>query len=102
MKNKINRVCIIDSTYTLLLYFLISTEKEIDTTFYFVSGGPDSVRKRLKNVHYFDRKMCAPFGRRMVRKLICALSLRLFSRIRWPFLKYAEIYGHDNLFVCRG
>jgi hypothetical protein len=103
MKEKINRVCIVDSTYTLLLYFLISTEKEIDTTFYFVSDGiPDATRKKLKNIYYFDRKLFCPFGRRMLKKSICALSLRLFSRIRWPFLKDAEIYGHDHLFVSPG
>jgi hypothetical protein len=99
MKNriKINRVCIIDSSYSLFLYFLISTEQEIDSTFYFVSDGiPKEVRCNLKNIFYFNTKSYLNANR--IKKRIILVLLRLFSRIRWPFLMKSELYGHDHLF----
>jgi hypothetical protein len=101
MKNKINRVCIIDSAYSLFLYFLISTEQEIDSTFYFVSDGiPKEVRCNLKHKHYFDYKSYK--GANGLIKRIMLFLLRYFSIIRWTFLRNSELYGHDHLFFSPG
>jgi hypothetical protein len=103
MKKKINRVCIVNSAYALFLYFLISTEEEIDSTFYFVSDGiPESVRKKLQNIHYFNQKLFGISGQKLMQKSIFALILKCFSRVRWPFLKKSELYGHDHLFFSAG
>jgi hypothetical protein len=53
-------------------------------------------------MHYFRRDMIGLRGQKMLTKSIFALSLRLFSRIKWPFLKDSEIYGHDHLFFSPG
>lgn len=96
-KNNYSRVCIIWTVYHLYFYLLYSSDKEIkDTFFFFCSDIPVSFIKKFPNSHYFvKRKTIAE--RRRIR-----LYLRFFSRIRWPFLKSAEIFGVDDLVFSPG
>jgi len=88
----IKRVCIVDSIYALLLYFLISTEEEIKNTFYFTGTGvPESIRKNLPNRHSFKKQPT------LLRRLFLKLSLNFFSHLRWNFLKTAKIFGQDHI-----
>ena len=88
----IKRVCIVDSIYALLLYFLISTEKEIKNTFYFTGTGvPESIRKNLPNQHSFKKQPT------LLKRLFFKLNLIFFSRFRWSFLKSAKIFGQDHI-----
>lgn len=97
MKRK--RICVEDSAYSLLLYFLISSKKEIENTFYFVSSGiPEEVRNNLPGkYHYFDKKWFNSLHR-MSWKILYLIYLRFFSRIRWPFLLNCDIFGLDHAY----
>lgn len=72
---------------------LISTKEEIDNTFFFCSAKlPISVRKYLN--HYCFPVACKSHFRMILIKIL----IRIFSNMRWPFLKTAAIYGGDNFY----
>ncbi len=88
-----SRVVLTDSTYTLLIYLLMSTKEEIEDTFFFFSDRiPHKVRAAL-NSHHFARTNYLGISKFFVR---------IFTRItrlwRWPFLRTADIYGANFLF----
>lgn len=96
MKNY-SRVCIVYTVYQLFFYLLYSSDKEIkDTFFFFGPGIPVSFIKKFPNSHYFVKRKTTAERRRL------RLYLRLFSRIRWPFLTSAEIFGEDHLVFSPG
>lgn len=96
MHNKINRVCIIDSAYSLLLYLIISSLDEINHTFFFVSSGINN--KICKNLQCYKFMSVAEFNRQSQKKQrLELLKLKLYSRIKWSFLQYSQFFGHDHL-----
>lgn len=85
---------ITSSMYSLIIYILTSTKREIeDTFFFFTEKIPSEIGARLKNVHYFSAKKHESGGRFMSRFMI-----RIEALYRWTFLKRAKIYGSDYLF----
>jgi hypothetical protein len=93
-KSGYSRVCITDTVYTLLLYLLYSSEEEIDTTFFFFGDGiHNSIRKNFD--HYYFKKP-KKIGFKYILGMF--LFIRAVRFLRWPFLKFATIFGHDHLF----
>lgn len=91
---RFNRVCVINSSYSLFLYFLLSSEKEITETYYFWWNGiPKQVRDYFSNQSYYHFEP-SRFG-----KLYRILNYHFIFPIRWPFLckKEISIWGHDHL-----
>jgi hypothetical protein len=105
-KNKINRVCIFCSIYSLLIYLLYSNEDELEHTYFFFSDDiPESIRKKIPNQYFvnisskyfFDaanKKMLV----NIIKYIFLAFSFCIFRYIKWPFIKKAEIYGNDHIF----
>ncbi len=92
-KNDYGRVMFTSSIYTLLIYLLISSEDEIEDTFFFFSGAiPESCRENL-NSHYFQKKSFLGLTKNLGR-----ISTRITAPYRWPFLKTAKLFGLDHLF----
>jgi hypothetical protein len=88
------RICIVDTVYTLLLYLLYSSEEEIKQTFFFFGDGiHESIRYNF-NHHYFKQPKI--FGIKYYLHML--LFVRTVRKIRWPFLKFADLFGHDHLF----
>jgi Glycosyltransferase family 52. len=96
-KKKISHVCIVDTVYTLMFYYLNYSVEEIDNTFFFVSTGiPRSERERLPQHHFFKKKNS------ILQRFLFRFNLRVFSRLRWSFLKSKPIYGSDHLTFSSG
>ena len=96
----IKRVCALDTMYTLFQYILISTEEEVNSTFFFWL---DNIDEKVKE--YFNG-MSASIKPHM--KFWQLLYYYYFiSPIKWPFLldKNVKRFGSDHLgfecFVCR-
>lgn len=97
---KISRICIVDTIYTLFLYLLISTEKEIEETFFYWSSGiPQNIRDYFKKQSYY-------FNQDELSKIsyhkLC-IKLKLLRYFKWPFLIKNKIsyWGHSHLkFSC--
>lgn len=90
----VKRVCVIDSAYSLFIYFLLSTEEEIDSTFFFWSKGiPETVREKFKGRSYF----C--IFPKMHKKMYRIFLHYLFFPLKFPFLlkDNIEYWGHDHL-----
>lgn len=99
---QIKRVCVIDSAYSLLLYFLISTEEEIDHTFYFWSKGiPEQVKSYFKNQSFSFNKV---FKNRFQLYWYQMKLYHYQATCKWPFLKNKDItyWGHNHLFFSAG
>jgi hypothetical protein len=93
MKNKITRVCVVDTVYTLMVYLFYSNKEELAHTFYFFGNGvAKSIRQRFPCRYYFD-------GSKKINKNIIwlFLFLKILGYFRWPFLRRAKIMGHDHL-----
>jgi hypothetical protein len=93
MKNKITRVCVVDTVYTLMVYLFYSSEEELAQTFYFFGNGvAKSIRQRFPCHYYFD-------GSKEINKNILwrFFFLKVLGYFRWPFLRKAKIMGHDHL-----
>jgi hypothetical protein len=93
MKNKITRVCVVDTVYTLMVYLFYSSEEELAQTFYFFGNGvAESIRQRFPRHYYFD-------GSKKINNNILWLFffLKILGCFRWPFLRKAKIMGHDQL-----
>lgn len=94
VSRKINRVCVIDSAYSLLLYFLISSEDEIDKTFYFWGDGiPEQVRCYFKGKSHYHKEP------KRLRNFYHILMYHIIYPIRWPFIMSSRVsfWGHDHL-----
>lgn len=92
--NWVKRVCVVDSAYSLLIYFLISTEEEINSTFYFWNYGiPEQVRKCYSNKSFFYN---IPPKR---KGLFYFFMYYVVVPLRWPFLLSDKIsrWGHDHI-----
>jgi hypothetical protein len=88
--NKIERTCIVDSSYTLFLYLLISSNDEINKTFFFFSDGiPEYTRHFFKSQSYYISSK----KRYALETLIIELLIRYFGRLKWPFLRKVPFYG---------
>jgi len=91
--NDFNRICIVDTVYSLFLYQLVSDESELEKTFYFYSDGINrNITKKLAG-YYFSSK-----------RNKCNLYFRLFLfrimiKLRWRFIKNAAVYGQDHLYI---
>lgn len=100
--NSITRVCIVDSSYTLLLYLLMSSEEEIDRTFYFWSKGiPEHIKKYFQAQSYSFNNVF----KNKAQLYLFQIKLYQYQATRkWPFLKKKEItyWGHDHLFFSSG
>ncbi len=95
--NWVKRVCVIDSAYSLLLYFLISSEEEIMSTYYFWGKGvPEQVRHYFKGREYYIENK--PLFKNRFEEIICGVKYRL-NFLKWPFLlkKNITYWGHDHL-----
>jgi hypothetical protein len=95
-KNNFQRVCIVDTVYTLLLYLVYSTEKEINATFFFFGKGiHKTIQKELANYYFFQ-------GNKKVNKFLYIIYMIIFvwigKKIRWPFLKKAKIFCLDHVY----
>lgn len=93
-----SRVCIVDTVYSLFIYLLISTEEEINNTYFFFSDGIDvSIREKFPNFHYIPSKKFPKLN--FVSRVWLRLRLRITARFKWPFLSSADLYGHDHLCI---
>jgi hypothetical protein len=93
MKDKISRVCVVDTVYTLMVYLFYSNEDELAHTFYFFGNSvAKSIRRKFPDHYYFD-------GSKKRNKNIIWLFfyLKIIGYFRWPFLRKAKIMGHDHL-----
>ena len=93
---KIEAVCLVDSTRSLLLYALVYGKDQFESTFFFVS---DAISVDVCNkLVYFKKlsrqKFCNKgfIGRFLTRYFLCHCAY-----LRWPFLKSVPIYGADHL-----
>lgn len=94
MNENMKRVCIVNNLYALFQYLLISTEKEIEETFFFFERGvPDIVAKKFQNAV----QLHSPRNR--VLKLLFQFKLHLFSSLKYPFLKKSTFWGQDNISI---
>jgi hypothetical protein len=92
-ENKITRVCIVDTVFTLFVYLLYSSEVELENTYYFFSNGvAKSIREKFANHYFFD--ITRKINKNIFWRII---NLCIIGYFRWPFLITAEIYGHDHL-----
>lgn len=95
MKSKYySRVCIVGTLYTLFLYLLISTQEEVENTFFYFSDGISShIRKKFTH-YYFPSK---PISKYKSFECIYLLLFKFYAPLKWRFLKKAVIFGHDHL-----
>lgn len=91
-KTLFSRVFITGSVYTLLLYLLISTKEEIEKTYFFFST---TIPYVITNK--FNNKYCERFYNNKIYRTCYFLALKIFKYKLWPFLKKAEIFGHDHI-----
>jgi hypothetical protein len=91
-KITVERVCIVNTVYCLLLYFLYTSEKEIKQTYFFVGK---TLSLLLKDKH-FDYH-CFNHKKKGILRILFKIHLNFFSHIRWRFLKTANIFGQDHI-----
>ena len=100
LNNKISRVCVVETIYTLFLYLIISTEREIEETFFFWSSGiPSNIRDYFKDQSYYFE----PDKLNQISYRNLCLKLRITRLFKWPFLLKRNItfWGHSHLkFSC--
>ena len=100
----VRRVCIVDSSYSLLLYFMISSIDEINATFFVWGNGvPKKTRSFFKEKSVFI--INDPKDTRWRPKSMRSFFWQLYyyyigSYIDYPFLRKKNItyWGHDHLF----
>ena len=91
----VKRVCMAHTVYTLLQYLLISSEEELQQTFFFLSTDfSPHLLDRLPN-KYVCYPHKAPFLLRPFHNLL-KLFRQCTNKITYPFLKHAEIYALDH------
>lgn len=82
------RICIVDSVYSLFLYFLIKGVKK-DDIFICSTGVPYHVRNSLKSLFYSPTVSSN-------KKKVNILKLRIFIFLKTIFNR-VEVYGNDHL-----
>lgn len=88
-KKAYNRVCLVNSAYSLFNYLLISTIEEIESTYFFFSYGiPESCHAYFKKQAY----IITPLKNKFLNELY-EIYIHFFSRCKWPVLKQAELFG---------
>lgn len=95
----VKRVCILESAYSLLIYFLISSEEEIKTTFFFWGKGvPEHIRNYFKGRSYSWEDSSINLKDNIFIILYYAAVYKL-TFLKWPFLKKNNItyWGADHL-----
>ena len=92
VKNRIERVCIVGTVYSFLLYLLYCSEQEFKNTFFFVGDTLASLLKG-KGIDYH----CFNGEKKRIYRSIFKISLKFFSHFRWSFLKTAKIFGQDHI-----
>jgi hypothetical protein len=91
-ENKTTRVCIVDTIYTLFVYLLYSSEDELKHTYYFFTNGvAKSIRDKFASHYFFD--VTKKINKNIFWRII---NLYIIGYFRWPFLRTAEIFGHDQ------
>jgi len=98
----VKRVCMVDSLYTLLIYLLISSRDEIEHTYFFTTNQhPRDLLERLPGRYhafdYYSRNKKTSRAR-----YLSLIAIRWLSRLRWPFLLWAPLYGQDHVFFSYG
>ena len=88
----VNRVCIVETVYALMLYLLYCSEEEIKNTFYFTGDTLSSLLKG-KGINNCSFKAHAS----IFQRILFRIKLYWFSHWRWSFLKTAQIYGQDHI-----
>ena len=94
MKRKIKRVCIVNTSYSLLIYLSNSSIQEIDETFYFFGNGiPSVLQKNFKLRYTFD------FNSNQIlnNKLVLLFLIKYGKYFIWPFFRKSEIFAQDHL-----
>lgn len=90
----IDRVVVSGTIYNLFFNLLITPEAELNSTCYFICGGiPEIISKHLENV--FLVKETFKFSR--IKQIYYFLKFRLFRKVFYPNLSYAQIYAQDHL-----
>ncbi len=100
----IKRVCVIDSSYSLLLYFLLSSKEEIESTFFFWSNGvPEAVRSYFYGKSFYFATKCQDEQTGIFQNIWQHLK-QLFQYyvgyyVKFPFLikKNISYWGHCHL-----
>lgn len=89
------KICIVDTIYTLFLFYLINGIKE-DQILVVSDGIPESIRKNFKHI-YFPKFHNRPqtFVLRL-KKIYNILKLRTILFLK-TFNKTVEVYGHGHL-----
>lgn len=90
----VKRVCVVDSAYSLLIYFLISSVEDIKSTFYFWSKGvPEQVRSYFKISSHFYLQP------KHLGRVYRFLNYHIIFPIKWSFLlrNNIRIFGHEHL-----
>ncbi len=96
--NQYNRVCILDTLRPLFLYLLISSQEEIQSTYFFFSEGvAPSIRKNLPHtfISKFQYKRYGRLGAYLYRMI-----LRFTASCRWSVLRKAELFAQDHEFYA--
>lgn len=95
MQKEYSNTCIVGTVYSLLLYLLFKSEKEINETFFFLGAGiPSNVRNNIHNKKFIDDRISNWKGyKRFIWKIVLKLKKELF----WRFIYNTKIYGHDHL-----
>lgn len=101
MKAK-KRICIVNTVYTLFLYYLICGFNDEDL-FIFSSGIPEPIRNNINHV-YFPENRYVPITKENLKNktinwkhVYSILKLRLILFIK-TFNKNVEVYGHGHLY----
>lgn len=96
-KKNFTKVCSVSTIYSLLIYLLINSEEDIkeNTFFFFAKSIDKSIRQRFHNHQYIDfSEYFRKYG--WLGALIYSIKFHYLAPYRWPFIKTAEIYGHDH------
>lgn len=102
----VRRVCIVDSAYSLLLYFMLSSIDEINATFFVWGNGvPEKTRDffKKKSVFIINDPKDTRWRPKSIRSFLWQLYYYYIgSYIDYPFLKKKDItyWGHDHLFYA--
>ena len=83
------RICVVDTTYSLLLYLLITDRNKKDI-FIFGPGVPKTIHKRLNAISF-------PYAenKKMNKVNILILRMKIFFKTLFNFK--VEVYGHDHI-----
>jgi len=83
------RICLVDTTYSLLLYLLITNRNKSDI-FIFGEGMPENIHKRLNAISF-------PYATNKKRHKLNILILRIKIFFKTLFNFKIEVYGHDHI-----